>query len=294
MRLLFLSITFWISASAAVACDRCGCSLSGHYLNALPQYQRQLLGMRWFHRVFASDHHGGQFSDEYFHSWELWGQFFPRERLQVVGVLPFNYFIRTLENQRTISQGVGDALVFLHYNVLSHSWGEDGKQQLWLGGGVKWPTGKFDPALRQQGVNPNMQPGTGALDVITSGTYMLRHNRWGLAADALFRFCQPNGEGYRFGHRLNANTRFFYQGQLGSLRWMPTAGAVYEWSAEDQNLGDRVHDTGGYCLLGQAGIDLYGERLAVSLSGQIPVIQYLGNGLLQARQRVQLSLSLLF
>lgn len=293
--LLFL-IASLIGLNTAQACDRCGCSLSGHYLNALPQYQRHMVGARWFYRGFASDHHGGVWSDERFHSLDLWAQVFPRERFQIVGVLPLNHFTQTLENVSTRSQGIGDAVLLMNYNALRHNWGSSSAwtQLLWLGGGVKLPTGQFDPALVRQGINPNMQPGTGTLDGLLSGMYNIRYNQWGLAADALVRFSQTNSEGYRFGHRLNASSRFFYQMQTGATRWLPTAGAVWEWSAPDRNQGNVAHDTGGYCLLGHVGLDVYWERFAIGVAGLFPVMQHLGNGYLLARPRVQVSTSALF
>ncbi len=255
-----------------------------------------MIGTRWFYRSFSSDHHGGQFSNEHFHTWDLWGQFLPTERLQIVAILPFNHFTRTLETQRTVSQGIGDLVALIHYNTVRHAWGENSawKQQWWLGGGIKWPTGKFDPALIQQGINPNMQPGTGAPDAILSTMYALRYNRWGIAYEALFRLCTPNTEGYRFGNRLNTSARLFFQTQTGPLRWMPTLGAAYEWSAEDRNQGNKVPDTGGYCLLGQVGLDIFSQRVALSMTWQTPLSQHLGNGFLQARQRIQIGASVLF
>jgi hypothetical protein len=293
---LLLLLFSLVGTSMAFACDRCGCSLSGHYLNALPQYQRHMAGVRWFYRGFASDHHGGVWSDERFHSLDVWGQAFPWERLQIIGVLPINYFTRTLESQHTLSRGLGDAVLLLNYNALRHTWGEGGawKQMLWLGGGVKLPTGRFDADLVRQGINPNMQPGTGTLDGLLSGMYNLRHDRWGLAADALVRLSQTNSEGYRFGNRLNASGRFFYQMQTGATRWLPTAGAMYEWSAKDRHQGERTPETGGYCLLGHIGLDVYWDRFAVGVTGQIPMAQHLGNGYLQARLRVQVNVSALF
>ncbi len=291
-------LLFWaclISAQILYGCDRCGCSLSGHYLNTLPQYRRHAVGMRWFYRGFSSDHHGGRFSTEHFHSVEGWGQFFPHPRLQLVGVLPVNYFYQTWEERRTLSQGIGDAVLLVNYRLWERSWGKEEawQQQLWLGGGAKLPTGRFNTALLQQGLHPNLQPGTGSWDGLMSALYNLRYRNWGMAADALFRFNRENRIGYHYGHRLNSSVRLFYQTPKGSVRWLPTAGAAYEWADEDQNLGAQVRDTGGFCLWGHLGLETYSRRWSVGVAWQPPLWQHLGNGFLRASGRVQVNASLL-
>ncbi len=252
--------------------------------------------MRWWYRSFSSDHHNGLFSIEHFHSAEVWGQLLWRQRLQVVGLLPVNYFTQTLGEQRTVSQGLGDAVLLANYRLWEWSWGErlSCRQQMWLGGGVKLPTGRFDRSLIDRGVHPNLQPGTGAPDGLLSAMYNIRHERWGFAADVLFRLTQENRVGYRFGHRLNSSGRFFYQTATQSVRWLPTAGVAYEWAAEDQDQGARVHDTGGWSLWGHLGLDIFRNRWAVGVAWQPPIWQHLGNGFLRAKARAYLSASVFF
>ncbi len=297
MRYLFVTAFFLLQATvSSLACDRCGCSLSGHYLSALPQYQRHVVGARWFYRGFETEHHGEEFSSDRFHSAEIWGRFYPTQRLQVLGVLPLNFFSKKTDSETLRRQGLGDAVLLANYNVLQNAWGADKKwrQALYFGGGVKLPTGNFDPELVEQNVNPNLQPGTGSLDWLLSGNYTLRYGSWGFNANALYRFSGENSEDFRFGDRLNLSGRLFYWTQTGRSSWLPSLGLSHEWADKDYSRGQRVNDTGGYCAFATAGLDWYLGSLAFSVQWDLPLYQFLGDGYIHAGQRVQLGLSYLF
>lgn len=297
MRTLFILICFlFLAAAPAQGCDRCGCSLSGHYLSALPQYQRHVVGARWYYRGFESSHHDGAFSNERFHSLELWGRFYPVKRLQLLAVLPVNFFTQQAGADRLTRNGLGDAVLLANYNLLQQAWGADKKwrQAFYLGGGVKLPTGKFDPELIEQEINPNMQPGTGTFDWLGSASYTLRYANWGLNADMLLRFSRENSAEYRFGNRLNINGRLFYWAKTGKSSWLPSVGIAHEWAAEDCDSGVNLSDTGGFCEFGTIGLDWYYGNLALSAAWNIPVHQYLGSGHIDAGQRVQLGMAYIF
>ncbi len=297
MRTLFVfACLFFLTSNVSQACDRCGCSLSGHYLSALPQYQRHVVGARWFYRSFESEHEGEGLASDHFHSAEIWGRFYPLKRLQLLGVLPVNFFTKKTTSEAITRQGLGDAVLLANYNVLQNVWGADAKwrQAVYLGGGIKLPTGKFDPELVRQNINPNLQPGTGTLDWLASASYTLRYGNWGLNANALFRLSGENSEQFQFGNRLNAGGRLFYWTQTGQSSWLPSVGIAHEWAAEDFDHGASVLETGGYATFATAGLDWYFNNLAFSAQWDIPVAQYLGNGYINAGQRVQLGLSYLF
>lgn len=297
MRTLFVSIClFFLALPYSQACDRCGCSLSGHYMSALPQYQRHIVGARWFYRSFETEHSGDISSLDRFHSAEIWGRFYPLKRLQLLTVLPYNHFTKETTSETLTRQGLGDAVVLANYNVLQNARGPNQKwrQAIYIGGGAKLPTGKFDPKLVEQNINPNLQPGTGALDWLTSASYTLRYGDWGFNTNALFRFSGKNSEQFQFGNRLNLNGRLFYFAQTGKSSWLPSLGVAHEWAEEDSNQGIRVADTGGYCSFATAGLDWYFGSLALSAQWDIPFNQYLGRGYIHAGQRVQLGISYLF
>ncbi|MEZ4943770.1 MAG: hypothetical protein R3D58_23075 [Saprospiraceae bacterium] len=294
--LFFVFALFFLAPATSRACDRCGCSLSGHYLSALPQYQRHVLGVRWFYRSFETEHHGDGISSDRFHSAEIWGRFYPARRLQVLAVLPYNHFTKELNAEPLVRQGIGDAVLLANYNFLEKTWGANAgwRHALYLGGGVKLPTGKFDPELIERNINPNLQPGTGALDWLASGTYTLRFNNWGLNTNALFRMSGKNSAQFQFGNRLNLNGRLFYLAQNARSSWLPSVGLAYEWATEDSHENRRVDDTGGYATFGTLGLDWYPGNLALSVQWDVPLDQFLGDGYVDAGQRFQVGLSYLF
>ena len=254
-----------------------------------------MVGARWFYRGFESNHDGSAYSVERFHSAELWARFYPVKRLQLMGILPLNYFNQREGSSVMTRQGMGDVVVLAHYNLLQQAWGQDKKwrQALYLGGGIKLPTGKFERPMLEY-VNPNMQPGTGSTDWLLSATYTLRYGDWGISTDALLRINRENREGYRFGNRINAGGRFFYWAKTGRSNWLPSLGIAHEWAAPDSDRGLQTSDTGGYCLLGTAGLDWYLGHLALGANWHLPIHQYLGAGHISAGQRVQVSMTYMF
>jgi hypothetical protein len=92
MKKLFL-FCFLITQSIAVsACDICGCGAGNYYLGIMPQFHKQLIGIRYRFQSFNS-HVGlapALLSSEQFQTVEMWSRFYPLKRLQVVSFIPYH------------------------------------------------------------------------------------------------------------------------------------------------------------------------------------------------------------
>jgi hypothetical protein len=287
------------------ACDICGCGVGSYYFGVMPQYHKHFMGLRYRSMSFES-HLNSQLlrTKEYFHTTELWGRFYPTSKLQIIGFVPYSFNNQTdINNQSKKMQGLNDLVLMANYNILNASAIQDTivrkfKHSLWIGGGVKLPTGKYNYEEQDAGqvANPNFQLGTGSVDVLVNMFYNLRYKNWGFNQDIAYKINTNNAKNYRFGNKISGNSNFFYIKKISKqLSLMPYAGIYFEQSALDTRNNEKIKETGGYLLASNAGMDIYWkQKLNIGVNYQIPLSQNLGNGEIRANNRVVLQASWLF
>ena len=110
-------ILFTISFSDLLACNVCGCGVGNYHYGILPQFQKNFVGLRYRYRSYLShleDGHMAHHSSETFQSAELWGRFYPVERLQAFVFIPYNINERQEGSKMTYLRGIGDVFVEPH------------------------------------------------------------------------------------------------------------------------------------------------------------------------------------
>lgn len=278
--------------SALPACDICGCGAGNYYLGIMPQFHKNFAGVRYRFSSFRS--HIGMSAalatQEYFQTTELWGRYYPHPRLQILAFVPYS-FNRQVESSVTrYLQGLNDAVLMGNFNVLKTP--DDTiprtlKHNIWVGGGLKLPTGKhtYTETDQTQVANPNFQLGTGSLDFLLNLAYTVRHKRVGLNADLTCKINTTNKDQYRFGNRVTSNIALFYVQKIKKVGIMPHMGVYIENSMQDFRQKEVVIDTGGYFVAQTIGAEVYYKRFSIGGNYQIPLTQNLANGHIQANSR---------
>jgi hypothetical protein len=263
-----------------INCDLCGC-----YLGPDPNYNFNSAGIRYRFRSFSGnssselsnnelDHSGHSHEDdESYSTYELWGRYYISPKFQLAGTMPFSY---NKIGDESFS-GAGDMQVQAKYQIFNTE--VDGstkfRNRLFLGGGVKLPTGKFNQEDDSGEVVPHFQTGTGSFDFLLTGTYFAKSGGLGFVLDAVYKINTENKNKYLFGNQMNVNGVFSYDIVADNVTIIPYAGIYYEYAPEDKSDSVKDPNSGGNALFGNFGVDVTAGMIAFKLNYQPPFSQSL-------------------
>jgi len=290
----------------AAACDICGCGAGSNYIGILPDFNARIIGLRYRNNNIQTHlGPGGTVSylttDESYHTLELWGGWTIRNRIRIMANIPLSYNTRQSQESDLSKAGLGDMALQGFYRVWSRrSASGTGKvliHDLWIGSGIKLPTGRYAPLDNDgSGQSANLfQLGTGSFDFLTGFMYDLRFQDMGLNLSASCKINTANRYDYYYGNRWSSSLQLYHKFRLkNKMALAPNIGASYEYSVRDLNGGYHVFASGGNALYGTAGLELNRKRLALGGNYQLPLTQSLANGVLKAGSRIMVHVSMMF
>lgn len=302
MKRVFLTIIVSFILFSASACEICGCGVGNFYLGLLPHFNSKFFGVRYqymhYHTQLKTD--PSQFSNDYYKTVELWGGINIGRRLQLLAFVPYHINKQFTDDGIKTQNGLGDVSLLLNYNLF-HSRNSAGKnlieQQLWIGGGVKLPTGKNNIDLNDPAANPgdvNSQAGSGSTDILLNASYDISIKKFGLNTSANYKINTDNKTGYHFGNRFTANSFAYYKLRAMGLGIAPNIGVLYE-NASTNNLNKAaVAQTGGHLVSAAGGVEINLKSIALGANVQLPVSQNFAEGQTQLKLKglVHLTLAL--
>lgn len=277
---LILVFVFVISIQS-FACDICGCGLGNYYIGMVPQFGRRFVGLRYqyqpFHTHLSND--PSQFSNDYFQTVELWGGMNIGKKWQVLAFVPYSFNVQNSDDGKSQKSGLGDVAAILNYSLLEHSsLTKKGKaiyQQLWIGGGIKLPTGKteIDPGASDLVAIANSQLGSGSTDFMLNAAYSLHIDKWGFTSNVTYKINTASKENYKFGNRLSSNSFLFYTIQSRKLSLSPNIGFQYEHSNANSLGSAKVDQTGGFSSFATVGVEAGISKINIGFNVQNPLSQ---------------------
>jgi hypothetical protein len=296
-------VLFCISFSiiSAGACEICGCGLGNYYIGIMPHFKSKFIGMRYqFHsfRTRLTDD-PTQFSNDFYQTVELWSGWNIGKKFQVLAFVPYNFNHQVSDEGTTNLNGFGDIALLLNYKVFETNSKNKGNQnvsqELWIGGGVKLPTGRFeiepgDPDLASLA---NTQRGSGSTDIMLNTMYNLRVAKWGVNANASYKINSSNKEDYKFGDKFSASSFVYYASQVSSNTVLsPNMGLLYEHNGSSKLGTDKVDLTGGSLLQAALGLEIGFRKVAVGFNVQLPVAQNFAAGQTQSKVKGMLHITI--
>jgi hypothetical protein len=303
MKKIIATITLSAFLFTANACEICGCGLGNYYIGILPQFSHRFVGIRYQFHQFKTrlTNDPTQFSNDFYQTYELWTGWNFGKKWRLMAFLPFNINHQTSDEGATNKSGLGDIALLANYNVFDKT---DKKgstriiQQLWLGGGVKLPTGKFevDPMDADLAAMANTQIGSGSTDVMFNGMYNLHINKIGISTTASYKINTSNKDEYRFGNKFSANSFVSYSASVprANLVITPNAGLLYEHSSVNKLNNAKVNLTGGNLLMAAVGAEFGFNKITVGFNAQLPVAQNFAENQTKSRVKGMLHLTFAF
>ncbi len=297
---------FLLSPLSLLACDICGCGVGSYYIGILPEYNKRFIGLRYQHKQLQT-HLGPQgnvtplTTDETYQSAELWGGWNVGKKFRVLAFVPYNFNERTSQASSGSKSGLGDIALMGYYNLFTKSTSFDSKllvHSLWLGAGVKAPTGKYEPSERLAVTETpnNFQLGTASTDFTVNAAYDVRLNDLGVNLNVNYKINTANKYEYRYGNKLTTNALLYYKFRLfHKLTLAPNAGVLYETASKDiENNKYEVTVSGGYSASLVTGFELAMSKFSLGANYQTIVSQELASKRAKAGNRLMVHFSVPF
>ena len=272
-------------------------------MGLMPNFKSKFIGVRYqsinYHTQLADE--PDEFSKDYYNTIELWGGFSLGKKWQLLTFVP--YQVNTLKSDEGVEHlnGLGDITLLANYKLFDKSSMQSGNksfaQQLWVGGGLKLPTGKYniDPNDPEVEIgDANSQQGTGSLDFLLNASYNVSINKFGINTTANYKINTANKDDYYFGNRFNASSFGYYQISLKNAILAPNIGLLYQHSAENNLNNQKVDETGGYLAMAATGAEVSFKSITVGANVQLPFSQSFAHGQTEAKTRGMLHVSFTF
>lgn len=299
MKTKIILLLLLLSSQTTTACDICGCGVGSYYIGLLPDFKQRFAGLRYQYKTMRSHlGPGGSTSylttDETYKTAELWGGWNIGKKFRVLGFVPLNFSERSNQGISKSKTGLGDIAVTGYYQVFSKM--NTVAHSLWIGGGVKLPTGKYEPTERKENEDSpnNFQLGTASVDFTLNAMYDIRLMDLGLNTNISYKLNTRNKYDYQYGNKFTANLLAYYKLRpLKALSISPNAGILYETADKDTEQ-IKVDVSGGYTLMGTAGVELSFKQYAIGGNFQPVLSQDLAGMKVKAGNRAMVHLTYLF
>lgn len=304
-KFICISVIIFLLSATAAACDICGCGAGNNYIGILPDFYKHIAGIRYRYNSLHS-HIGVNGASTYLTTHEkykiaeLWGGWTFSNKWRLMLTLPYSVNEKINQAGAAGKSGVGDITVAGYYQLMNKNTtvlkDKLFVQSLWLGGGVKLPTGEYNPVDKNNtSQNTNLfQLGTASTDFILAAMYDARLMDAGINFSAQYKINTANQYQYTYGNKLNFTTQLYYKIKIRKITIAPNAGLQYETSSKDTDTGLKVDLSGGRLLSGGFGVETNFNKIAVGANWQTPLSQDLGEGFIRANNRMMVHVAFAF
>ena len=302
MKKLVVFIIVIATTLPLLACDICGCGAGNSYIGILPDFTSHIFGIRYRYNTLRT-HIGADgmatylTATERYHTAEAWAGWNLSSRLRLMATIPYSFDERVHQGVTQSKNGLGDISLSGYYEVL-HAKKTTAHallvQTLWVGAGIKLPTGRYNPVdkLNSNEAANLFQLGTGSTDFTVNAMYDLRRQDAGINLTGAYKINSTNKEGYSYGNKYNLSMQLYYKFRVKEkMTIAPNAGVMYENAAKDIDNRFEADISGGHLLMGTIGAELAFKHFAVGANWQRPLQQQLANGIIKAGNRAMLHVS---
>jgi Putative MetA-pathway of phenol degradation len=278
-----------IASISSFSCEICGCGLGNYYIGLMPQFKNKFIGLRYQFHQFQTrlSNDPTQFSRDFYQTVELWSGWRIGKKFQVLAFVPYNINHQVSDEGTSDLKGLGDVALLVSYELFNKVSKSNPaiSQDLWVGTGVKLPTGQFaiEPGDPDVASLANTQRGSGSTDIMFNGMYNLRISKWGFTANAGYKLNGYNKDRYQFGDKFSAAGFIYYGAQVSKTHISPNIGLLYEHNSSSTLNEEKIELTGGSLLQLAPGAEINIGSMALGFNVQLPVSQRFAEGQTQSR-----------
>jgi hypothetical protein len=293
MKKYFLTAVFITASISIYACSICGCGGGNLYMGLFPYFKNKFIGLRYNYAYYHTNllNNPTQFSRNYYNSAELYGGVNLGNGWQILAFMPYYYNVQNDDdNGRTTKNGLGDMTVLANYKALDTRFIKNSsdkiQQQLWIGGGIKIPTGNFNVNVNNSNItlaDINAQIGTGSWDLFLTARHSIQIGGFGVNSSASFKIATNNNQNFKFGNKLSVNSIAYYRFQKKKIFITPNAGLAFEDVGASyingtkmiltEGLNSGSFTTGGYNVNLLGGVEVTVKTVTIGVTAQLPVSQ---------------------
>ncbi len=300
MKKILPVVLLLLISEVSFACEICGCANNNFQIGLLPNFRKYFVGFRYStaHYNSSLSNDPTQFSHDYYRSFELWGGY-QFKKVQVMAFLPYLASTKISDDGTVHSNGMGDMILMANYKVwskmsMNESMSRTTKNELWLGGGIKLPTGVSKVDVTQTDFNVgdfNSQPGTGSVDYLMNATHNFIWNNSGIVTNATYRLNTSNAQNYHFGNRIYLSSSFFQTFKIKNVKVRPMAGFSYLKNDVNKFDGSKIDGSDGYSFGGLTGVNVIFKKFGIMTNTYLPISQDSFNGQTKLQSKTTIGLT---
>lgn len=300
---LVFMICITLAATGVRACEICGCGIGNSYIGILPEFNKNIFGFRYrYNSMLTHIGVGGATTylttAESYRTLEAFGGVNITRNFRLMASIPYSFDERTNQGITQTKNGLGDISISAFYQLVNSRKTISEKmlvQSLWIGGGIKLPTGNYNPLSKVTAVETAnlFQLGTGSTDFIVTGMYDVRLQDLGFNLTGSYRINTVNAYQYQYGNKCSISAQAYYKFKIArKFSVSPNAGVLSEMGQKDTDHSVSVDISGGNLLMGSVGAELVYRKFAIGGNWQTPLTQNLANGIIRANDRYMIHFSI--
>jgi hypothetical protein len=266
---------------------KAGCDMCTLYLGMHPNQTKNSIGLRYriskYNLANAHNHSGESHASNgeeirLFQTMEIWAQYMPKPRWQIIAVLP--YSMNSVEQNQLVLDSynnIADLQLINRYQIYRSA--EDAKfqKQLSIGLGIKAPTGVYEEKSNSGNTDPHIQNGTGSWDVLFNGSFLIKTDNYGFNQELNVKLNSKNKNDYQFANRYSSASSLFVFFKYKRVSIQPSVTAMLEYADYDQSNDLSVYFSNGTSIYGQTAVDIYYKRLIFNINSSVPVFEQLND-----------------
>ncbi|MFN5705053.1 MAG: hypothetical protein ACK45U_04295 [bacterium] len=266
---------------------RAGCDMCTLYLGMHPNQTKNSIGLRYrlseYNLASAHNHGGNNHTNNIkeiriFQTTELWAQYMPMTRWQIIAVMP--YSMNSVEQNNLVIDSynnIGDLQIINRYLVYRSDDDDKYQKQISVGLGIKAPTGVYNEKSRAGTIDPHVQNGSGSWDMLLNTAFLIKNDRYGFNQELNLKINTKNKNEYQFANRYSSASTIFLLFKHKRISIQPSLSGMIEFADYDHSNSMSVYFSNGLSVYAQAGIDIYYKKFIINVNSSMPAYEKLND-----------------